>query len=278
MSCGRARRTLQQHVAHPDQDRDVVSRHVDEAGENLADVIGRRVQCDQRKFHASESAEAQSDTEALLAPVRAQVAGKHQQKQDEAALHHAHTALQGHDAGLQGMFGSGSGGSGHYSGDHQHDQAGPFEKDRAEIAECVIGTEDIEKDFVNDAETEDDTDGSGGPVEIEEDRIEARAVERKGDGKDDDLEDDIDEEDGESPVELSPQHDAHEGRLQRGMGEPEGVIREIGSRTHPLFLAVSVPIESARKRRTPRPGTKKFFCRLTLAVLLVGSMYQSNRR
>jgi hypothetical protein len=107
----------------------------------------------------------------------------------------------------------------------------------------VIRAKDIEKYFVNDTEAEDDTDSGGGPVDVEEDNIEADAVQWKSDGKDEDLEDDIDEEDGESPVELSPQHDAHQGRLQQGMGEPEGVIHEIGSRTHPLFLAVSEPID-----------------------------------
>jgi hypothetical protein len=93
---------------------------------------------------------------------------------------------------------------------------------------------------VNDAETENDTDRSGGPVHVEEDHIEARTLKRKGDGKDEDLEDDIAEEDGKSPVNLSPKHDAYQRRLQGWMGEPEGVIHEIDSRTHPLFFAISM--------------------------------------
>src|SRR5579863_3691898 len=69
------------HVAQPDENAEVISNHNSDAGCELVHVSGN-VQGNNKEFYAGVSAEAQSDTKALLPPRDAKVTGKKKKKQN----------------------------------------------------------------------------------------------------------------------------------------------------------------------------------------------------
>ena len=100
------------------------------------------------------------------------------------------------------------------------------------IFQRVIRTEDIQKNLMNDFESQYDSDGCSDPVHIKEPGVISQAVNRKYYTENDDLRNYVGKKDGELSMQLSPKHHPRHRDLQGGVCQPEYVVGELCARAH----------------------------------------------
>ena len=120
----------------------------------------------------------------------------------------------------------------HHNRHQQHHQPGPPEEHRTQIFQGVIRTEDIQKNLMNDFESQYNSDSCSDPVHIKEPGVISQAVNRKHHAENDDLRNYVGKKDGELAMQFSPKHHPRHRDLQGGVCQPEYVVGELRARAH----------------------------------------------